>query len=77
MAKPGKHLVSQLSGAKNGSNWSVDAYVVVEGQTVTAVELGVKTMSSPTAVVKVSPICLPYDIRISCADHIILRQCSV
>jgi hypothetical protein len=52
MAKPGKHLASQLSGTKDGLGWSVDAYLVVEGQTVTAVELGVKTMSSPTAVVK-------------------------
>jgi hypothetical protein len=51
-AKPGKHLVSQLTGTKNGSTWSIDAYLVVEGQTVVAVELGVKTMSSPTAEVQ-------------------------
>lgn len=56
MAKPGKHLVSQLSGTKDGLNWSVDAFVVVEGSTVTAVEFGVKPMSSATAFVKVSII---------------------
>lgn len=65
MAKPGKHLASQLSGTKDGLGWSVDAYLVVEGQTVTAVELGVKTMSSPTAVVKVSDIMSKIAVRTS------------
>lgn len=56
MAKPGKFRASQLSGTKDGLGWSIDANYIVEGQTVVAVELGIKTMSSPTALVKVRAI---------------------